>query len=214
MVEQQVRTMTGPPAGHAGRRSAEPVPGNGGSREELHGRAAGVTVCAVMGSTWAASALGPLNPVVTMPVLIVTVAVLVSLLRGARRLRRSAATVPSGVAGVDLGQVRRRFTVVVAAEFVAIAAAVNILGRTGHSRWLPAVICAVVGLHFVPLAHLFRVRLYYATAAALCLVATFTMVLGATTGRASLWQLVPGFGTALALWVTGARLVTAIPRRG
>ena len=70
-------------------------------------------------------------------------------------------------------------------------------------------ICAVVGLHFVALARLFSLQLYYATAMALCLVAVITMILGATGSPASLWQLVRGFGAALALWATSARLLVA-----
>jgi len=41
--------------------------------EELRGRASGVTVCAVMGLTWAGSALGSLSAVVAVPLLAVGV---------------------------------------------------------------------------------------------------------------------------------------------
>ena len=178
--------------------------------EELRGRSAGVTVCAVMGLTWAASALTALDAVVTVPVLIAGVGIAAVLLRGARHLRRSAIALPvSAPAGTDLGSVRRRFNLVVAGECVAIGAAINLLIRSNHPQWIPTAICTVVGLHFVPLARLFRAPLYYATGGALCLVAATTIITGALGGPEAAWQLLPGFGAAFALWATGARLLTS-----
>jgi hypothetical protein len=176
-------------------------------REELRGRAAGITVCAVMGLTWAFSATGALGPVAAAAVLVAGLAIVAVLMTGARRLRRQAGAMPDMVsAGVDVTKVRRRFALVLVGEGAAIAAAINVLVRWGHTEWIPAVICAAVGLHFVPLARMFGVPLYYATAAALCLVAATTMALGAAGAPVSLWRLLPGFGAALALWTTGARL--------
>ena len=74
-------------------------------------------------------------------------------------------------------------------------------------------VCAVVGLHFLPLAGLFGVPLYCVTGAALCLVAIATMTLGAVGAPTSLWQLVPGLGAAVALWTTGIGLLITRPRR-
>jgi hypothetical protein len=175
--------------------------------EELRGRAAGVIVGAVFGLTWAASALPRLDSLVVVPVVAVSLATFAVLMTGAHRLRRSATMVPPSAPPAALGNVQRRFTVVVATETVAIIAAANILARSGHSQWIPAVICALVGLHFIPLARLFSVPLYYATASALCLVAGSTMILGASGAPTSLWRLLPGFGAALVLWSTSAGLL-------
>jgi hypothetical protein len=57
------------------------------------------------------------------------------------------------------------------------------------------------------MARLFGVRLYYATAASLCLVAASTLLVGATFAAASTWRVLPGLGAALALWATGAKLL-------
>lgn len=191
--------------------AAIPPLGPGGMRrEELRGRSAGIIVGAVMGLTWAGSALLTLSPIVAVPVLVASVAIFAVLMTGARRLRRAAIVMPASTrARASARKLRRRFTLVIAGECAAIAAAGNILARSGHSQWIPAVICAAVGLHFVPLARLFSVQLYYATAVALCLVAASTMILGATGSPAPLWQLLPGFGAALALWATSARLLVA-----
>ena len=183
--------------------------------EEVRGRAVGIVVCAVMGLAWAASTLGVLSVVVAVPVLTASVGVAVTLIAGAHRLRRTLAAGPALASpSADFGNFRRRFNLIALAEFAAIAAAINGLSWLGYSQWIPAAICGVVGLHFLPLARLFRVGLYYATAAALCLAAGATMVLGAAGAPASLWRLLPGFGAALALWATGARLLvtTVTPR--
>lgn len=182
--------------------SSEARQSDGMGRDELRGRATGVIVGAVMGLAWTGS-------VAAIPVLVAGVAIVAVLVTGALRLRRAAAAAavpaatPSG-AGPD--NMRRRFLIVTAGEGAAIAAAINVLGRSGRSQWIPAVICAVVGLHFIPLARLFSVPLYYATAAALCLVAATTMILGAT-GVAALWRPLPGFGAALVLWATSLGLL-------
>jgi len=161
-----------------------------------------------MGLVWAASVRGVLRPGAAVAVLLASLAIAGAQMVGARRLRRVAATlrVP-GSLGADVGPTRRRFNLVVLGELAAIAAAVSILVNSSHPQWIPAVICALVGLHFVPLARLFRTRMYYGTALALCLVAAATMILGASGAPASLWHSLPGFGAALSLWATGAGLL-------
>jgi hypothetical protein len=132
------------------------------------------------------------------------------LMTGSRRLRIAATTQPASAplaGGPDLDKIRRRFIFVIVIEAVAIFGAARILAGSSHSDWIPAVISAVVGFHFVPLARLFRVRLYYAAAAALCTVAGATMLFGAVGAPKLLLQLLPAFGAALGLWATGARLL-------
>ncbi len=181
--------------------------------EELRGRSVGVIVGAVFGLIWAASTRSALSSVVWVPVLLVGVAILTALMIGAFRLRRSATGLPASAPDVP-GRPRwqRRFTFVVAGEWVAIIAAVNIIAATGRSQWIPAVICATVGVHFAPLARLFTVRLYYATALALCSVAAATLIAGVSGAPASLWTTLPGFGAALTLWATSTTLLVASRR--
>jgi len=173
----------------------------------------GIVVCAVMGLTWGGTALGALSAVVALPLLAVGVACSAVLVAGARRMRHAATMLPvPSSPGLDLSQGRHQFNLVVAGEVAAIFVAVIVLGRSDHGEWIPATICLVVGLHLIPLARLFGVRLYYATAAALCLVAATTMVLGAAGAPEALWQLLPGIGVALVLWATGATLLATSTR--
>ena len=188
--------------------ATEAEQGGGLGHPEVRGRSAGVVVCAVMGFAWAASAVGVLPVPAAIPGLTTSMVIAAALLVGARRLRSSdSAPRNASLPGESAGPMRRRFNVVVLAEFVGIAAAINVLSRIGHTEWIAASVCAAVGLHFLPLARMFRVRLYHATAAAMCLAAGATFVLGAAGAPASVWRLVPGFGAALTLWVTGARLL-------
>jgi len=194
------------------RRPIEASRPDGMGGDELRGRSTGVIVGAVMGLVWAGSTFWALDLAVAVPVLVAGVAVCAALMTGARRLRSAATALPASVAsGVDLGKVRSRFALVVAGETVAIAVAINVLVRSGHPQWVPAAICAVVGVHFAPLARLFNVRVYDATAVALCGVAAATMITGVAGAPVLLWRLVPGFGAALALWATSARLLVTTP---
>ena len=67
---------------------------------------------------------------------------------------------------------------------------------------IPAVVCAGVGIHFIPLARLFHVPAYYVTAGALCLIAIATFAIAPATSTAALWTLLPGIGAALVLYAT------------
>jgi hypothetical protein len=165
-----------------------------------------------MGLAWMATALGAINPVIRMPLVLAGVVTFAVLMTGVRRLRRAAAARPASEwSGADSNRMRRRFALVLAAESFAIAAAINILVGSGHPDWIPAAICAAVGLHFIPLARLFAVRLYDATAAGLCLVAATTLAIGAAGASESVWHLVPGLGAAAVLWATSGRLLVTSP---
>ena len=71
----------------------------------------------------------------------------------------------------------RRFNLVFGLEGVVIALAVVLLGRSGMGTLVPAVVAIIVGVHFFPLAELFRVRAYHATGAALCVLGMVAFVL-------------------------------------
>lgn len=93
-------------------------------------------------------------------------------------------------------------------EAAAIAAAVGILNGTGHPQLIPAVICAAVGLHFVPLTAMFKVGLYYGTAAALCLLAVAPLILVPATGAPFMALAgAPGVRRCHQSWATSALLI-------
>ena len=83
-------------------------------------------------------------------------------------------------------------------EGVAIFVAYNVLNNLGHPDYAPIATLAIVGLHFLPLAHYLRVPLYYATGAALVGLAMLGGLIDAPTTR----LLVVGTGAAVLLWLT------------
>ncbi len=62
-----------------------------------------------------------------------------------------------------------------------------------------------MGAHFLPLAALFNVQLYYAAGALMILIPVVVMItVSATTmiGPANVWRAIPMAGSALVLWLT------------
>jgi hypothetical protein len=59
------------------------------------------------------------------------------------------------------------FHIVNAAQWVLILIVANVLKNTGHGNWVLAAIIIIVGLHFLPLAPVFRYPVHYVTGVAL-----------------------------------------------
>src|SRR5262249_20722149 len=87
---------------------------------------------------------------------------------------------------------QRAFGWIVVGSWAAVTVTAVLLGLTRHAAAVAATVCAGIGLHFFPLARLFRVPAYYVTGAALCLLAVATFALAAATSDAALWTLIPG----------------------
>lgn len=182
-------------------------------RETLFGKATGAMVMALFGLLWALGCAGALAPIL----LVSSVAVTVILVAAGLRLRRVAAgRPPSRWAGsTACKRIRRRFRLVGVVEGLGIGIVVFVFVRLGRPELIPAAVALVVGLHFFPLASLFRVPLYHVTGAALCVVAVATPIVALPLGGASAaWQVVPGLGAAAVLWVTSAVLSIGTLSRG
>ena len=179
-------------------------------RETLIGKATGTMVMALFGLLWAVGCAGAFAGALVPILLASGVAVTAILVAAALRLRRAAAGRPSGGwAGTSAAhRVRRRFRLVGIVEGLGIGVVVFACARLGRPEFIPALVALVVGLHFFPLASLFRVPLYHATGAGLCLVAVVTPLVASPLGAQTVaWQVVPGLGAAVILWATSAILV-------
>lgn len=95
------------------------------------------------------------------------------------------------------GAAFRRYLVVFWGEFAVIAATVVVLGVTGTTDYLPAAICAAVGLHFIPLSAVLHDRPMALLGLAVTAVAAAALVVGLTTRVSP--STVTGFGTGAAL---------------
>jgi hypothetical protein len=83
-------------------------------------------------------------------------------------------------------------------EGVAIFISVNVLHNMGYASYGPVATLAIVGLHFLPLAHFLRFPTYYVSGAALTALALFGCTIASDTTR----LLVVGTGAATLLWLT------------
>jgi hypothetical protein len=174
----------------------------------------GPSIPVVFGLFWAISGSSSLPGVPRVLGYLLAVVIAGILLRALRR----AARTNSGEAPSPRTRVYRIFYFVVAAEVVGILVAVRVCVALGRPEAIAGLIALVVGLHFVPLARIFRVKVYYGTAAVLCLVTVVTWALApihvVVQGTSvDLWTVIPALGSAVGLWGTGAMIVWGAPRK-
>lgn len=94
-------------------------------------------------------------------------------------------------------------------EGLAIAVVYNLLILNGQRALVLPAIAIIVGLHFLPLAVLLKVRIYYATALLITLVGLAGLVIDAAHRG-----LMTGLPVAGLLWLTCVyRLATEAPKR-
>jgi hypothetical protein len=101
----------------------------------------------------------------------------------------------------------RRFVPVVVAEVLAIMIVNGICAVMQHLELLTPLDLLIVGIHFLPLAWIFRVPRYYWMGGLFCLVTVLTLVLvplNAQVGAAAAWFVIPTFGCTLVAWATAA----------
>jgi hypothetical protein len=101
----------------------------------------------------------------------------------------------------------RRFYLVVTAEVIAIMVVNGICAVTQHLELLVPLDLLIVGIHFLPLARIFRVPRYYWMGGLFCLVIALTLGLipaQMQIGVAAAWFVIPTFGCTLVAWATAA----------
>jgi hypothetical protein len=118
----------------------------------------------------------------------------------ARKLRRINETAADRL-------LARRFVIVVAAEIVAFASLNPIFAATGHVSMLPSLNLTIVGVHFLPLAWLFRVPRYYVMGLLFCVIPMSTLwwvPAQASVGSAIGCHVIPTLGCSAVAVLTGA----------
>ena len=125
-------------------------------------------------------------------------------------LLRYASTLPKTVSPVDAAigkRIAMWFGIIFGIEFLLIALANILLPTFQLDRFIAPMTALIVGIHFFPLARLFRIPVYTLTGvllSALALVALVALLLGLPIAGPSPynWSLFVGFGTTLVLWLT------------
>jgi len=95
------------------------------------------------------------------------------------------------------------FSIILTVEVTAIILGGPILSHLHRGDLYPNWVDAVVGIHFLPLGKLFKMRLYYLTGAAITLAAVASLLISDSSLRAA----VCSAGTGLALWLTAGLIL-------
>jgi hypothetical protein len=175
---------------------------------QLRGRAMGSMILAGFGGIWLGLGFYA-KEMLNAAMMLYIVAGLLVLLAGSAKLMRAAGRWPRQSENPTHG---RAFGWINALQWIAIFIVVQILTRLHLDAYTVSAIAGIVGLHFFPLAKLFKNRMHYVTGSAMVLWASGTAFLAPLEqmqGNAAL-------GAGLILWasaaITLARSLTAVRR--
>jgi hypothetical protein len=174
-------------------------------REILIGTTTGATLMFGFGVVWLLLGVfrGARSPTwVRLALLIAGIVLAASIVALGRRAstfpRRAVALSAQQItAGREVG---RRFYIVAGIEFAAMFIAVVVLRALHFPDYILCAIALIVGIHFLPLAPLFKSPLYYVTGSVGCLIG-LAGFLTADNGRR---QKIVGLSFGLMLWATAA----------
>jgi hypothetical protein len=111
-------------------------------------------------------------------------------------------TSPASTAAINSREAGRRFGIIVGVEFGLAGLGAALLGALGQPDYIPVWVCAVVGVHFLPLAPLLRDRNLVPLGILVTATAVVALVVGLTTDVAP--STITGVGAGLSLTVFGA----------
>ncbi len=178
--------------------------------QAARGRGIGVMVLALFGSWWMAAGL---HAIPGMKISVLTGAVLIGLglfAAGWRQSRRAthlspARGVPDAATEARRSKVFRNVNIAQWSACILLVVILNILQR---GEWIVPGIMLIVGVHFFPLAKLFRHDAHYMTGAALVAWAASYPFLAADGPVSAVGPI----GAALILWISAADMLIRAPR--
>ncbi|MDX6614156.1 MAG: hypothetical protein QOD75_3342 [Blastocatellia bacterium] len=181
-------------------------------RGQLLNACIGALVFTLLGSLWAVFGVWSLGfkaePLVAILLVLPFVALLISSVNAFRKVLRLPPDALSSEMLERIARVKRGFGIVNAAQGIAIGLVFMLGFRLGHPEYIPPVVAFIVGLHFIALAPILRMRFDYVIGLILCLLALVTMLMvplytnaEISQHRTFLWGLVIGVGSAVALWL-------------
>jgi Flp pilus assembly protein TadB len=116
-------------------------------------------------------------------------------LRQFRRNRGAHAAEADSPEGKRAGRI---FNAVNAIQWILVFVAAAVLSRVGHNEWIIPSIILIMGIHFFPLAVVFKVPRHYATGAAMTLLAIFYPLMSSAGPTSP----VGCVGAGIILWVS------------
>lgn len=166
---------------------------------------AGATILTVFGSLWCLIALAfwAARPGWSMPAGIITTIVLLALCAARLVTSKKIPTVHDPAAAVKGKRAGKLFGVIFGIEGGLIAIFSTLLANHGLGFWIPIEVAIIVGAHFLPLAYVFEVPLYYWTGT-LCLLGVLGCLLIHDFGTRVLCV---GLVMAAVLWLSASLLL-------
>ena len=169
--------------------------------DQLARRATGALFFSVFGGAWLVLWLAATQRATTANGLPIGFTLLALVFTGSWVLRRTKhvlAQTPGTVAAAPARREGRLFGIVNAVQWGAVFLAGWLLPRLGLSLYFTPVVALIVGLHFFPLARLFRYRGHYLTGGALLLWALGCLLVVPPPE----WQGRVALGTGVILWLS------------
>jgi len=181
-------------------------------RVAVRSAAYGVLFMAFFGTLWAGIGIGGLQGWGFLWLLILSLLIGFTLIIGGIILIKASRELSNEMTEAASRRFKRTgtwFGIIFALEGAMIGTASAICSSTNHFDYFFPVMAIIVGVHFLPLAHLFRVSFHYIAGSLLCLLAATTLLTlpaRVTLGNHQIvaWWVSVGFGSALILWGTGA----------
>lgn len=137
------------------------------SKARIRGLLAGAAVLALFGGWWCIAALANWagRPSWSIPAASLTTIVLLVLCVMRLVASRKIPTIDDPVGAAKGKRAGRLFGIIFGIEGGLIALCSMLLASRGLGLWIPIAIAIIVGVHFLPLAQVFEVPLYYWTGA-------------------------------------------------
>lgn len=165
----------------------------------------GGIILTLFGGFWSILALvfWPPHPSWAVPLAVVVIILLLLLCIQRLWATRGIRNAHDPVAAAKAKRSGMWFGIIFGIEGGLIALSCALLGRHGQNAWIPIVIALIVGVHFLPLAKVFDVSVYYWTGALSTLGVLACLLIGDFTMRV----LCVGLVMAAVLWLTVAYLL-------
>lgn len=181
----------------------------------LRGAAIGALVFSLFGGFWAVMTLAfmPGHRITSFAIVaLICAALAAACMRRLLRLRHAPRSTDPAALHRGRQQGMRQgmwFGIVFGIECLAIALVSTWLAGSGRGQMIPIALGIIVGVHFLPLARVFHVPMYYATGGLICLIAIGSLFITSPELR----QATAGIGTALVLWASAIGMLTlhAVP---
>jgi len=169
------------------------------SRKRNIGLAAGALWLIAISFVFVAWSLLAIGTLTSIYVLVVTFVLLCILVVTGVLVIRATLDLPKNIAQPTPEEklIGRRFALVVSVEVIAFAVVNLFIGLTRKFELIPSLNLIIVGIHFIPLAKIFRVPRYYITGLFFCVIPIITLLAipkQLIIGQTIAWYVVPSLG--------------------